>query len=280
MKYDSGNENEIQDKGRFEKEKMQYIEDAISYMEKCAAADNEDFQTKFPPPPAITLARYNGVCEGSHKLYSFGKYYFQKYLLLTSCDEWQRPEADLYRSNAEEFFIAALRFPAKPENARQSRAYIAEKLARVYISKGEYKKAIQTLSRYIKDRTDYYIRYTYATVCLLSGKYEEAGAQSVSAMKFEKSNLEMWLGYFLLYVKCLRENKTGEAEKNLKLAEEVCKRTGRKSTESLIIGQAYINYKRGDREAAVNCLREAEKINPNRKGIRQKIRNWEKNSMD
>jgi len=279
MKYDSSNANENPEQGKFEKERMQYLDEAISYMENCSAADNTDLRTKFPAPPAITLARYNGVCEGSHKLYSFGKYYFQKYLILTGCDEWQIPEANLYRDKAEEFFIAALKFPLKPENQRQSKAYIAEKLARVYISKGEYEKAIQTLSRFMKERTDYYIRYTYATACLHSGKYDEAGAQSASAMKFEKSNLEMWIGYFLLYVKAMKENKTEEAEINLRKANEACKNSGKKSSESLIIGQAYINYKKGDREAAISCLREAEKLNPKRKGLRQKIRNWEKNGI-
>lgn len=164
------------------------------------------------------------------------------YLILTDCDENQKPEAEMYRNKAEEFFMAAMRFPSSPANARQNKAYIAEKLARVYISKGEYEKAIETLKKFMKDRTDYYIRYTYATACLLSGKYEEAGKQTESAMKFEKSNLEMWLGYFLMYVKFMKEGKPEEAEKNLKLSSENCRKTGKKRPESLLIGQAYISY--------------------------------------
>ena len=272
MKYDERNYE-----GKIEKEKNEYLDKAISYMEKCAAIDNKDFRDKFPAPEAITLARYNGVCEGPHKLYSFGKYYFQKYLILTDCDENQKPEAEMYRNKAEEFFTAAMRFPSSPANARQSKAYIAEKLARVYISKGEYEKAIETLKKFMKDRTDYYIRYTYATACLLSGKYEEAGRQTESAMKFEKSNLEMWLGYFLMYVKFMKEGKPEEAEKNLKLSSENCRKTGKKRPESLLIGQAYISYKKGDREAAVGHLRKAREINPYRKGIIKKINNWERN---
>jgi tetratricopeptide (TPR) repeat protein len=272
MKY-----NESFTEGKIEKEKSEYLDKAVSYMEKCAALDNKDYMDKFPLPEAITLSRYNGVCEGSHKLYSFGKYYFQKYIILTDCDENQKPEAEMYRDKAEEFFTAALRFPSSPENSRQSKAYIAEKLSRVYISKGEYEKAIETLKRYMKDRTDYYIRYTYTTACLLSGKYEEAGRQTESAMKYEKSNLEMWLGYFLMYVKFMKENKPEEAEKNLKMASECCRKAGRKSPESLLIGQAYISYKKGDRKGAVEYLRRAREINPYRKGITKKINNWERN---
>ncbi|HMQ68885.1 MAG TPA: hypothetical protein PKA90_07800 [Ignavibacteria bacterium] len=279
MKYDlieneNGSDNYF---GKFEKEKLAYLDEAIAYMDKCSAADNTDLNARFPLPASIVIARFNGVCDGAHKLYSFGKYYFQKYLIMTSCDEYQKPEAEHYRNKAEEFFRAALRFEGKPENARQCRAYIAEKLARVLISKGEYENAIKTLKGFINDRTGYYIRYTYATACLLAGKYDEAGVQSSNAMKNERSNLEMWLGYFLLYIKNMKENKTAEAEKNLKMSMEICKKAGKKSPESLLIGQAYINYKKGDKESAVNCLREAEKINPGRKGIRRKIRIWEQN---
>jgi len=284
MKYvnENGNENagannESCNGGKFETEKLKQLDEAIAYMEKCSAADNTDLISKFPLPAAMTLARFNGVCDGAHKLYSFGKYYFQKYLIMTGCDEYQEPEAEHYRNKAEEFFRAALRFQGKPENARQSKAYIAEKLARVLISKGDYENAIKTLSGFMNDRTGYYIRYTYATACLLAGKYDEAGAQSASAMKNERSNLEMWLGHFLLYIKYMKEDKTAEAERELKKSAELCEKAGKKRPDSLMIGQAYINYKKGDKESAVNCLREAEKINPYRKGIRRKIRNWEQN---
>lgn len=272
MKCDESNEA-----GRFETEKIGNLDKALYYMEKCAQTDNNDFRDKFPPPSELTLSRYNGICEGSHKLYSFGKYYFQKYLILTGCDEYEKPEAELYRKKAEEFFTAALRFPSKPENARQSKGYIAEKLARVYISKSEYDKAIEILKKFIGDRTDYYIRYTYATACLLSGKYEEAGNQSVKAMKFERSNLEMWLGHYLMYIKCLKENRYEEADINLKLSMESCKKAGKKNPDSLMIGQAYISYKKGDREEAIRFLRKAQEINPSRKGIAEKIKNWQKN---
>jgi len=279
MKYEQ-NENENSSGNypdKIEKEKLAYLDEAIAYMDKCSAADNSDLNAKFPLPANSVLAKYNGVCDGAHKLYSFGKYYFQKYLIMTGCDEHQEPEAEHYRKKAEEFFKSALRFQGKPENARQSKAYIAEKLARVYISKGEYEIAIKTLSGYMNDRTGYYIRYTYSTACLLAGKFEEAGAQSAAAMKNERSNLEMWLGHFLIYVINMKEGRTEEAEKALKRAKEICERSGKKCPGSLMIGQAYINYKKGDMGSAINCLREAEKINPNRKGIRRKIRNWEQN---
>lgn len=269
MKYEES--NSLSENERI---KSDYLDKSISYMEKCAATDNEEYRDRFPLPEQITLARYNGVCEGPHKLYSFGKYYFQKYLIMTDCDENRKPEAELYRDKAEDFFKAALRFPSSPENARQSKAYIAEKLSRVYISKGEYEKATECLKRFMTDRTDYYIRYTYATACLLCGRTDEAGRQTLSSIRHEKSNLELWLGYFLLYIKFMKEKNYEEAEKNIRLAEEICRKSGRKSQDSLIIGQAYINYKRGNMEEAIKYLRLAAEANPYRKGINRKIRNW------
>lgn len=274
LKFENG-DKEI---SKYSSEKIAMLDKAIEYMEKCAAADNIDFADKFPPPKAITLCRYNGVCDGTHKLYNMGKYYFQKYLILTSCDEAYMPEAGLYKKNAEEFLTAAMRFVPKKENERQCKSYIAEKLARVYISNGEYGKAIEVLKKYMNDRTGYYIKYTYSTACILSGKYSDAEMQTRSALKNERGNFEIWLGYFLLYIKCLKEKNNEEAMKYFKLSKESSIKSGRKNLPAgLFIGQAYVSYKNGNRQEAVRLLREAEKIDPYRKGIRKKIMNWSRN---
>lgn len=259
---------------RYIQEKIDHLDNAIHYIEKCAAADNTEYADKFPPPPVVSLCRYNGISDGSHKLYSIGKFYFQKYLLLTQCDERYLPEAEMYRKSAEDFLSAALRFIPKPENTRQNKSYIAEKLARVYISKGEYSRAIEILKRYMNERTGYYIRYTYSTACVLAGKYDEAEIQTKSALKNERSNFEIWLGYFLLYVKNLKENNIKESEKYLKQSMDICNKTGKKSPVSLLIGQAYISQKKGEMKEAVRIMRAAEAISPGRKGIRKKISNW------
>ncbi|MBS1517924.1 MAG: hypothetical protein JSS91_07540 [Bacteroidetes bacterium] len=272
-------ENRSGQPGRYEREKTDFLDRAVEYMEKCAAADNTIYRDRFPLPPVITLCRHHGVCDGIFKLYSMGKYYFQKYLILTDCDEGYFPEAEYYRKTAEEYLTAALRFPAGADNKKQSRDYIAEKLARVYISKGEYEKASEILKKYINERTRYYIKYTYSAACLLSGKYAEAKKQTESALKNERGNFEIWLGYFLLYVKSLRENDNENAGKYLKKCHEIVTRKGKKNPAGLLIGQAFISYKNGKREEAVRLLKEAEKSDPFRKGIREKIKKWEQNCM-
>lgn len=259
----------------YKEERLGYLDKALECMEKCSAADNDDFKDKFPLPPVHLLCRYNGVIDGTYKLYSMGKYLFQKYLILTACDESYFPEAEMYRIDAEKYFKAALKFTPKPENAAMSKAYIAEKYARVLISKGEYEKAVQLLEKYVEKNVQYYIRYTYSAACTLSGKYSDAEKQTLNAMKNERSNFEMWLGYFLLYVKYLREGNIEEAEKRLKISEEISKKTGRKNAASLAMGQAYISYRKGNRQEAIKILRDAERLNPRRSGIRRKIKEWE-----
>ncbi|HAY34413.1 MAG TPA: hypothetical protein PK536_12775 [Ignavibacteria bacterium] len=270
-------ENSNKEISKYSSDKIALLDKALDYMDKCAAADNIDFADKFPPPSALTLCRFHGVEDGNHKLYSMGKYYFQKYLILTSCDEGYLPEAELYRKNAEDFLKAAMRYYPKKGNERQSKNYIAEKLARIYISKGEYEKAVDILRNYINDRTAYYIKYTYSAACILSGKYIDAEKQTNSALKNSRGNFEIWLGYFLLYVKCLKENNFEEAEKFHKLTKDTCIKGGRKSPSGLLIGQAFVSYKSGNRQEAVRLLREAEKLDPFRKGIRKKILNWSQN---
>jgi hypothetical protein len=59
-----------------------------------------------------------------------------------------------------------MKFKWSVESKNRSKSFIAEKLARIYISKREYVKAADVLKYFIKGKAEYYIRYTYSTACI------------------------------------------------------------------------------------------------------------------
>jgi tetratricopeptide (TPR) repeat protein len=175
---------------------------------------------------------------------------------------------------------AALRFPFPENLKRQSKAFIAERLCRVLLTKGEFVKGVEILKPYIKEKTDYYIRYTYSTALYKSGKYDEAKHQIKKSMENIKSNKEIWLGHFMLSCIDIKKGDLTEADVNLHKAITEAGKSGKKNTDSLYLAGAFIHYKAGCKETAVKFLETAIKINPHRRGVKERLNKWKTGESD
>ncbi len=190
-------ENYDKDESPYYQNDIENINRAIEYIDKCIIKDNHKLDNKNALPEGTIAGEYTGEIEGVFKLYSAGKYFFQKYIILINNNDNINAEEAGYL--AEKYFRKALKCRWSKEKTSQNKAFIAEKLARYYITKSDFEKAEFTLNPFIKNRTDYYVRYTYAFALYKLQKYNEAILQINQALAFEKANKEISLGFLMAY---------------------------------------------------------------------------------
>jgi tetratricopeptide (TPR) repeat protein len=282
----SNNWDEIQfvlslDHNISEEDKVTYIPDdlknidkALALIEKCCIVDNIPAMPQAEPKEIIDLASHTGDVEGVYKLYSFGKHLFTKYWILSGYGQRTNHNADICRNKAELFYKKALDFPWSDEKERADKTFVAEKLCRLYISKKQYDKAAETIRPFIRNRTDYYVRYTFASALMLNGKYDEAQKQLDLAISYPQSNKEMWLGHFLKACADLRGNNLDSSKLNLQKAIKQAETDGKKNLDSLLISQGFISIKENDKQHATEFLELALEINPYRVSIQKRVPNW------
>ena len=250
-----------------------YTDLALRYAEKCAECDNKiPSKTKVKMDTLIT-AKYNGAVEAVYKLYFIGKLNYMKYILLTDNGNTENLPAEIHCAHAERFFLAALAQPFSKQMQRMGKGFIAEKLARLYIIKKEYKEAQKTREPLIKGYADYYIRYTYAAAAIKTGDTQKAKEQLEKAMAFPKSNPDIFTGNILLALLNGRKNiGDKEIEKLIKSAFD----SGMKTTDSRLIDNAIILYKSNKPEEAEKILKETLKISKNRAALIKRFINYSK----
>ncbi len=267
------NEN---DKVQYIPKDLENIEMAIKNISNCSINDNYEFLNN--PVENFNLedlASYNGNVEGVFKLYCLGKYNFTKFWILSGYGQRPNEKANEFRDLAERFYKKALDFTWSKEKERSDKSFIAERLCRLYISRKEYGQAIKIISPFIRKRTDYYIRYSYATALMLNGHFNDAKYQIKLAQENIQSNREMWLGHFISACSDLRNNNLESSKANLKKALDQAKNDGKTNIDSLLIAQGFISLKENDRPKAFKFLEEALDINPYRVSIQKRVPNWQ-----
>lgn len=182
---------------------------SIEYLNKCCIKDLPNIREIRTNPEIYAGADYDGYIEGVYKLYSLGKYYFTKYFLLSKTKDFTAQAEDAIHF-AEKCFKRALSFPFPKEKRKLSKAFIAEKLARIYILKGNYDKAIKSLVPFCRKKTDYYVRYTLALAFFLKNDFQNAKHQIEESLKFLPANKDPLTGYYFMYH---IETKLGNLEK-------------------------------------------------------------------
>ena len=223
------------------------------------------------------LASYNGVEEGTYKLYSIGKFFFAKYWILSGCGLKETPEAIEARETAERYLQAALKCEWSPQRSNQDKKFIAERLARVFICKGEYDQAtsiIESISQQRLEYVDYYILHTWALALLKSNRIPETQA-ILDIAKKSRQNKEPWLTHFLKGCAYLEAGKIELTQEQFDLAHQEASRVGRRNVDSLLIAKALVAYKSGNVPEALKFLEEAQRLNPNRVSTSERIRKWQ-----
>ena len=164
------------------------------------------------------------------------------------------------------------------QKVNQDKGFIVERLARVFISKGEYEQAISiiaenTLNLDLKN-ADPYLLHTCAIALLKSGKIPQTQNFLDSAVN-SKRNQQLWLTHFLKGCAYLETEEIENAQKQFELARQAAERVGKKTVDSLLIAKAFVEYKSNNVPEALKFLKEARKINPKRVSISERIRKWE-----
>jgi hypothetical protein len=251
-----------EDKLLYNPSDLQNANNAAQYFHKCWVADR-------PNGEAATLTT-NGVYEGVDKLYSLGKLAFVQYWILSGNGQKKDedvPETISYRNQAEQYLKQALEFPRSSEKQHQKKDYIAERLARLYISKEEYEKAVEVIEKYRTNRADPYILHTLSLGLMLLGRHSEAQTKLQEAIN-NKYNLDKWTSYFLIGCSFLREghfNESGKAFQEAKL---------KKETDTLLFGEALIAYKQERKSEAIELIKKANELNPYHVSIGKYLEKW------
>ena len=258
----------------------QNIDEAIRIIKKCCETDC---------PPELRrcirhkqqnlekIASHNGIEEGTHKLYWIGKLFLAKYWIFSGSGLKETANAIEAREIAERYLQAALKCEWSPQNANQHKLFIAERLARIFISKGNYNEAISIVEEHTQklklERADPYVLHTCALALLKSGRVSTAQKVLDIAAKSER-NMDIGSTRFLTGCTHLEENQIEDAKKQFDFAHQEASRIGKKNIDSILIGEAFIAYKSGDVSKALRFLEEAKRLNPNRISIDERIRKW------
>ncbi|MCC3429746.1 MULTISPECIES: hypothetical protein [unclassified Microcoleus] len=236
-------------------------EDCVTYVPKDLENANNAWQYFYkcweldrPDGESATTA-INGVCEGVDKLYALGKTAFVQYWILSGYGQLDKPEAIRYRKLAEQYLEQSLTFPRSQEKQRQKKDYIAERLARLYITKQDHKKAIEVIEKYRVRRLDSYLIHTLSLGLMLVGRYEEAEKKLEEALN-DKGNVDRTTSKFLMGCSFLGGGKFEGANQVFKELKQ------QKEKDIFLIGEAFAAAKLNRTEDAIEYLRQANEMNP------------------
>ena len=222
------------------------------------------------------IANYNGEQEGVDKLYSIGKFFFAKYWILSGNGLKETFDANEAREVAERYLQAAMKCHWSPQKTNQDKRFIAERLARVFISKEEYDKAISIIESIPQKKLEYvdpYILHTWAIAMLKSDKIPETQT-ILNIAKKSKQNKELWLTHFLKGCAYLETGEIGNAQEQFELAQQTAERVGKKNVDSLLIAKAFVEYRSDNVPEALKFLEEAQRLNPFKVSIGERIEKW------
>lgn len=244
---------------------------AWAYFYACWFSERSDLNSDVPSEQSTSPA---GSVDGVFKLYSLGKVRLAKFWILSGGGQRSNQAANEERDEAERLLLAALQQAWPPENQRQKKDFIAELLARLYISKQEYNKAIEVVKAHTPRHLDAYIATTFATALVLSKQYNEA-QQVLNDAANNRGNKALWRT--LLYQGCtlLRKGDLDQAKQAVDAADKEARRQGKETVDTILIAYAFISYKSGDLTKAVNYLVQAITLNPHRLSIQKRLRNWQ-----
>ena len=262
------------------------ITHAIQILKKCCETDcppqllQEVQQTQ---QKLEQLAAYNGIEEGVDKLYSIGKFFFAKYWILSGYGLKETAAAIEARETANRYLQAALKCEWSSQKSRQDKKYIAERLARVFISKEEYEQALLIIAENTEELEIEFAEPYILQICALAllkcrrlkcRRFETTQYLLNTAAK-SGADRKPWLTRFLMGCAYLEGNRIKDAQKQFDLAHKEASRVGKKNIDSLLIAKAFVAYRSADAPEALKFLEEAKRLNPNRVSIGERIRKWQ-----
>ena len=255
---------------------LEFVNKAIDNIKKCIVFDN--IPAKYQKNDRLLdIAKHTGQLEGVYKLYSLGKILFLKYWVLSGYGQKTNHEADENREMAIQYLFSALEFDWSHEKEKQDKSFIAERLARVYITKNDFDSAVTTLEQFTqnKKKLDYYVLYTLSIAYINKGQHSKAKQILDEALQ-NRGNKELWLGHFLIACSNLISGDIDSANNELDKATSIAEENGKHNIDSLLIAKSFVQYKKSDKTNAIKFLEEADKINPYRVSVKNYLNRWKK----
>ncbi len=237
----------------------------------------EDRKNLFPDAdlekkPDLALTE-TGVEESVDKLYWLGRVAFVLYWISSGYGQVDTPEAADWRDSAETYLTAALKCPWSDEKARKPKDFIAELLARLYITKAEYDRAIECIKTNCSKHLPY-IAQTIALAYQLSGRTDDARRILREAAR-DRGNKEPWTTHFLMGCAYMHEGNFEMAKHSFEVADQECRKRGKQTLDTVLIGLAFTSYKLNDTVKAVSYMKQAFELNPYRVSVQRHLRSWE-----
>jgi hypothetical protein len=203
------------------KKHIDYLKEARTSFEKCWICEYDSEQGL----DNIELDKVNKVCTGwveeaSDKLYRLGSTYFNIYWTIKNDKKYSEGKAQEYLDKAIEFFNKAKSVKIL-NNPMLKRKYITEKLARVYITKGNYIEAIKELKNVRLGPSDHYIINTLSLAYYLNKNYNECVFELEPIAKEKRNKVQLYskLMLGLSYYKLDKRDKASklfdEIDKNI-----------------------------------------------------------------
>ncbi|MCF2148109.1 hypothetical protein IQ276_017090 [Desmonostoc muscorum LEGE 12446] len=245
------------------------------YFYHCWLTDQQDSRQMPDEWQVNTTNTTNDGIDGVYKLYWLGKVSFAQYWILSGYGQKDTPEVIKYRDRAAKYLNAALNFSWSPENQRQNKKFIAELLARLYISQGDYIQAINVINDNCGTFLDDYIAHTLSLALILNNESYEA-QKILERCSLSQRNRVIWESHFLIGCSHLSNGNFEQANQAFQKADEQARRQGKKTIDSLLIGRSFVAYKFHKKEEAIRYMKEANQINPYRVSVSRYLEKWQK----
>ncbi|BAZ26031.1 hypothetical protein NIES4073_69370 [Kalymmatonema gypsitolerans NIES-4073] len=147
-----------------------------------------------------------------------------------------------------------------------------------YISQGDYTQAVEVINQNCGSFGDEYIAHTLSLALILNGQNSEA--QSIlEECSLSKTNKAIWEAHFLIGCSHLSKGYFEQASQAFQKADEEARKQGKRTIDSLLIGQAFVYYKFNRKQEAIKYLQEAHRLNPYRLSVRKYLVKWQRNNQ-
>jgi tetratricopeptide (TPR) repeat protein len=253
---------------------------AEHWFSACWLADRVHVSPSQTPNEAGIQAALGGVVDGVYKLYWLGKTAFAQYWILSSYGQLETGDAVSHRDTAEQYLSMALECPWPTEHARMRKDFIAELLARVYISQSRYMEAIQTIEAHrVGPHLEPYVAHTLALALLLVGRYAEA-EKILQDAATKRTNKAVWTSWLLRGCNALSQGQWDRARDAFHTADREDRKHGKQTIDSILIGQAFASYKLHRRAEALDYLGQAVELNQYRWAAVRRLKLWRERALN
>jgi hypothetical protein len=163
-------------------------------------------------------------------------------------------------SESEKWFFKAINEPFSDENKNQNKNFIFEKLAMLYILKGEFEKAVNLIIKNIHGKPQGYILRTLALALYLSGNCTIMDNNIIKNFnQYDKC------APYLLFIEAISKIDNNDRIGYEKIIDSLTNKYKWDKTSNLLVLKSYYEYKMNNIEKSKEIMMDAFKISGNKK---------------